>query len=140
MRFLLRRVLERGAGLEVLEASSGREALSLLDHSQTPPLDLVVLDIQMPGVDGWQVLQHLRSRPRTRNLAVVMCTVRGRAADQLRGWELGADGYLVKPFDLTDLLGEIKQVLARTPEQRQRVRAAEIARLRRRLATRVAAG
>lgn len=84
-----------------------------------PPVDVVVLDVQMPGVDGWEVLHELRSSPATGHVAVVMCTVKARAADELRAWELGCDGFVAKPFDVAALLAEVELVTGLSMEARR---------------------
>src|SRR5436190_20166258 len=100
VRLLMRRVLW-SAGFAVISADGGPAALSLL-ASQKPP-NLVLLDVQMPELDGWRTLETIRSDPRTQQLRVVLCTVKGRPTDQERGWRLGCDGYVAKPFDTTQL-------------------------------------
>ena len=96
VRLLVRRILGR-AGLEVEEAGDGRAALERLAEDPCP--QLVVLDVQMPDMDGWEVLRCIRAEPRTARLRVLMCTVKARPEDASRGWELGCDAYVDKPFD-----------------------------------------
>ena len=90
------------AGFTVVGAPSGSEALRLLASGDLP--DIVVLDVQMPDLDGWETLTRLRNDPRTATLPVVLCTVKGLPEDTLRGWALGCDGYLGKPFDISGLV------------------------------------
>ena len=115
------------AGFTVDAASSGSEALRLLAAGDLP--DIVVLDVQMPDLDGWETLSRLRSDPRTASLPVVLCTVKGLPEDTLRGWTLGCDGYLGKPFDITGLVEELQRVLARDDAERAAVRSRRIAEL-----------
>ncbi|MGI8810153.1 MAG: response regulator [Acidimicrobiales bacterium] len=119
------------AGFSVTAAASGKEALQLLSGDDLP--DIVLLDVQMPEVDGWETLTLLRGDGRTADLPVVMCTVKGLREDTLKGWSLGCDGYLGKPFDIGGLVDELHRVLARDGDQRRahrRIRIAELARAR----------
>ena len=117
------------AGFHVSAAASGREALRFLAERDLP--DIVLLDVQMPDVDGWETLSRLRAAPRTADLPVVLCTVKGLPEDTLKGWSLGCDGYLAKPFDIGGLVEELHAVVGRPPEERQAVRRARIAELAR---------
>ena len=108
------------AGFTVSATSSGREALQRLAHNDLP--DIVLLDVQMPEVDGWETLTRVRRHPRTASLPVVLCTVKGLPEDTLKGWTLGCDGYLGKPFDIGGLVDELRRVLERNPEQREALR------------------
>ena len=117
------------AGFTVSAAASGGEALRILAGDDLP--DIVLLDVQMPEVDGWETLSRLRGDPRTAGLPVVLCTVKGLPEDTLKGWSLGCDGYLGKPFDINGLVEELKGVLVRTAEQREELRRARIAELAR---------
>jgi len=117
------------AGFTVTAAASGREALQKLAGAELP--DIVLLDVQMPDVDGWETLTRVRATPRTADLPVVLCTVKGLPEDTLKGWSLGCDGYLGKPFDIGRLVEELNAVLARTPAQRLAVRRDRVAALSR---------
>ncbi len=117
------------AGFHVSAAASGREALRFLAEDDLP--DIVLLDVQMPDVDGWETLSRLRAHTRTVDLPVVLCTVKGLPEDTLKGWSLGCDGYLGKPFDIGGLVEELHAVLGRPPEERRAVRRARIAALAR---------
>ncbi len=117
------------AGFNVTTASSGKDALCQLAVGDLP--DIVVLDVQMPEVDGWETLSRVRGDPRTADLPVVLCTVKGLPEDTLKGWSLGCDGYLAKPFDIGLLVGEVQAVLRRDDAEREalrRLRTAELAR------------
>jgi DNA-binding response OmpR family regulator len=115
------------AGFTVTAASSGREALSMLSGDDLP--DIVLLDVQMPEVDGWETLTRLRADPRTADLPVVLCTVKGLPEDTLRGWSLGCDGYLGKPFDIGGLVDELHGVLRRDRPEREALRRQRVAEL-----------
>jgi len=117
------------AGFSVSAASSGMEALRLLAEGDLP--DIVLLDVQMPGVDGWETLSRLRRNPRTADLPVVLCTVKGLPEDTLKGWSLGCDGYLGKPFDIGALVEELEGVLRRNCMEREGIRRAKVAELAR---------
>jgi DNA-binding response OmpR family regulator len=130
VRFLARCLLE-GAGFEVSEADGGRAALDLL-AVETP--DIMLLDVQMPDMDGWQTLQLIRDNQATAELRVVMWTVKGRPEDMVHGWELGCDGYLPKPFDATQLEAEVQRVIALGQDDRMQSRAARLADAREELA------
>ncbi|MCC7109351.1 MAG: response regulator [Deltaproteobacteria bacterium] len=115
MRMLLRTWLER-LGCVVLEAQSGTEALATIARE---PLDAALLDIHMPGLTGLQVLESVRSDPRSRGLPVVIITTLGHATDVERGFKLGATAYLTKPLGYGELYRALLLVL---PELARRTR------------------
>ena len=117
------------AGFSVDAASSGMEAVRVLAVGVLP--DIVLLDVQMPEVDGWETLTRLRQDPRTADLPVVLCTVKGLPEDTLKGWSLGCDGYLGKPFDIGNLVEELEGVLRRDCMERESIRRAKVAELAR---------
>jgi DNA-binding response OmpR family regulator len=104
---LLRKCLEQ-EGLEVVTASDGAGCLLAIE-SRRP--DLVVLDVMMPIMDGFQVLRVLREKPETRDLPVVLLTARKQDVDVARGWSSGADFYLTKPLALDDLVLVVRRIL-----------------------------
>lgn len=84
------------------------------DHALlTQPYDLVVLDLSLPGLDGLEVLRRMRAREATRTTPVIILTARGATEDRVKGLNLGADDYLPKPFELTELEARIKALLRR---------------------------
>lgn len=95
------------AGYEVIEAANGREGLRRF-HAETP--DLVLLDVAMPELDGWQTLDRLRDMS---EVPVLMLTARGLESDRVRGLDAGADDYLVKPFSGQELVARIRAILRR---------------------------
>jgi len=97
-------------GHEVHTALSGLEALN-----QTPKLapDLIVLDIMMPGIDGFSVCEILRSQSPPNRIPVVMYTALAGQIAQLNGFEAGADDYLTKPFKIQELVGRVEKLLQR---------------------------
>lgn len=119
VRALLRVTLE-SAGYEVDQAPSGEAALLALTERPMP--GLVVLDLQMPDIDGWDVLRQIRENPRTADVRVLTCTVKASAADAERAWRLGCDGYLTKPFGLDALICEVSRVLGAETHDREAIR------------------
>ncbi|HVF23359.1 MAG TPA: response regulator transcription factor [Pyrinomonadaceae bacterium] len=97
-------------GYEVDVASSAEQAYSLLVDRQ-PPYDVIVLDVMLPGMDGFSLASQLRSQGHF--VPILMLTARGQAEDVLRGFECGADDYLPKPFDLSVLIARINALLRR---------------------------
>ncbi len=93
----------------VKTASGGAEALALVE-SERP--DLVVLDVMMPEMDGFEVLENLRRKPETEKLPVIMLTARDQHQDVLKGYQMGVSSYMVKPFNLDELVEVINQVFA----------------------------
>jgi DNA-binding response OmpR family regulator len=102
--------LER-AGCEVITARSGDEALKLAIE-QTP--DLAVLDVMMPGLDGYGVTRELRRTDKTTEMPVILLTARTEDADVARGMAAGADDYVKKPFDAQDLRDRVRRLLERS--------------------------
>lgn len=94
-------------GFEVVEASDGAQAISLVEQTR---VELVVLDIMMPRVDGWAVCREIK---RYHDLPVLMLTAKGETSQKLKGFELGADDYLVKPFEPLELVARVKALLKR---------------------------
>jgi two-component system, OmpR family, alkaline phosphatase synthesis response regulator PhoP len=101
--------LERGP-YRVTLASDGRQALELLRGED--PIDLVLLDIMMPYVSGFDVLQEIRTFPHRESTPVIMLTAKGQATDRTRALELGATDFLTKPFSPNKLLGRIDELFA----------------------------
>jgi DNA-binding response OmpR family regulator len=104
---VIRERLER-EGLQVRAAASGEEALAAIEIQ---PADLVVLDVMLPGIDGFEVLRRLRNAGHT--VPVIVLTARDEDIDKIVGLELGADDYLVKPFNPRELSARIRAVLRR---------------------------
>jgi CheY-like chemotaxis protein len=104
------RVNLQGDGLAVQEAEDGEDALDKV-RRQRP--SLVLLDVMMPGVDGWGVAEQLARDEETRDIPVVFLSARAADEDRLRAQKLGAVGYVVKPFDPLQLAGTVRGVLDR---------------------------
>lgn len=98
--------LER-QGYEVVTAFDGKEALEKIG-TENP--DLVVLDVMMPYMDGFEVLQTIRKNPETRELPVIMLTAKAQDADVFRGWQQGVDCYLTKPFNPMELITFVRRI------------------------------
>lgn len=107
---LLRLYLEK-EGYETLIAENGMSALSLFEAEQP---DLILLDVMMPQLDGWQVCRELR---KTSDVPIIMLTAKGEVFDKVLGLELGADDYVVKPFETKEVMARIKAVLRRSGAQ-----------------------
>ena len=99
------------AGFEVSAAGDGSEGLAAV-RAWRP--DLVILDILLPGMDGYAVCEALKRDPALRQIPVLMLTAKALPAEQVEGFRRGADGYLTKPFQLEELLGEIRRLLAKS--------------------------
>ncbi|MFN8547300.1 MAG: response regulator [Candidatus Eisenbacteria bacterium] len=97
-------------GYEVVTASDGEEALKKIEDDRP---DLVVLDIMMPKLDGYEVCRRLRQKEETASLPVILLSAKGRPVDREVGMEVGADDYIVKPFSPRRLLEKIRELLAR---------------------------
>lgn len=103
------RVILSDEGFTILEAEDGKDALSLLDSEK---VDLIILDIMMPNMDGWDLCENIRTYY-SDSLPILMLTAKGETAQKVKGFNLGADDYLVKPFHPAELLARIKALLKR---------------------------
>ena len=103
LEFLMRR-----EGFEVSVATDGEEALQAL-ALRTP--DLVILDIMLPKLNGFEVCQRIRADARWRGIKVLMLTAKGRETEVAKGLGVGADAYVTKPFSTRDLVAQVKQLL-----------------------------
>ncbi|MEK6587792.1 MAG: response regulator transcription factor, partial [Chloroflexota bacterium] len=102
-----------GEGHHVVSADRGTKALKEFFRERP---DLVVLDVMMPGMDGWEVCARVRELAET---PIIMLTAKTSESDKLRGFKLGVDDYITKPFSLAELAARIKAVLARSGSQEQ---------------------
>ncbi len=110
-RKLVRRVLEWD-GYEVVEAKDGTEALARLE---TEPIDLALLDINMPDIDGYTLTTAIRSNPRFSQLPIVAVTANVMRGDRERSLQAGCDGYIQKPIDIDTLSQQIERFLMSRP-------------------------
>ncbi|MCI8497121.1 MAG: response regulator transcription factor [Clostridiales bacterium] len=108
---LLRLYLEK-EGFEVVQAYDGMKTLEAFNREQP---DLILLDIMMPELDGWQVCRELRKKS---DCPVIMLTAKGETFDKILGLELGADDYVVKPFEAKEVIARVKAVLRRTGKEK----------------------
>jgi diguanylate cyclase (GGDEF)-like protein len=105
----------RAAGYDVDIAADGMQALECIGR-RSPAL--VLADVMMPNMDGLELTRRLRADPTTSSMSVVLLTARGLSSDKLEGFSVGADDYIVKPFDTLELLARVKGVLRRAREMR----------------------
>jgi len=127
---LIRMMLE-ARGYEIVSACSGQEAMTLLDRAaeqatgwKVPGLDLILLDIMMPGVDGFKVCQRVKDDPKLCHIPVIMVTALEKTADKIAAVEFGADDYITKPFQPGELAAAVKaklQVKAREESLLRRI-------------------
>ena len=94
-------------GFSVVQAASGEEALHLLENEY---IDLAIVDIMMPVMDGFQLVEEMKEM---KDIPVIMLTAKSQSADKLRGFSLGIDDYVTKPFDPDELLARVKTILKR---------------------------
>lgn len=106
-RELITDLLKR-SGLKVMVATDGMDAL---EQVQLSCPDLVVLDVVMPRMNGYEVCRRLKTDPRTQNVPVIICSSKGEEFDRYWGMKQGADAYIVKPFQPRELLVTVKQLL-----------------------------
>ncbi|NJL83579.1 MAG: response regulator [Chloroflexaceae bacterium] len=100
--------LLKNSGLKVVVACDGVEAL---EHIQKYVPDLIVLDIVMPRMNGYEVCRRLKSNPKTKNVPVIMCSSKGEEFDRYWGMKQGADAYIAKPYQPVELIATIRQLL-----------------------------
>lgn len=110
---LLRLYLEK-EGFEAVIASNGQKALDMFDAEKP---DLMLLDVMMPQLDGWQICREIRKKS---SCPIIMLTAKGEVFDKVLGLELGADDYVVKPFETKEVIARIKAVLRRSGAQDQK--------------------
>ncbi len=100
--------LLKGSGLTVTVANDGVEAM---EQIQLCCPDIVVMDVVMPKMNGYELCRRLKTDPKTQNIRVVMCSTKGEEFDRYWGIKQGADAYIVKPFQSKEFLGTVKQLL-----------------------------
>lgn len=111
------------AGYEVRESNDGAAAIAAMEK-RAP--DCLVLDLMMPGLDGFGVLRSRRQLALAPDARVLILTCKAGERDYVRGWELGADEYLTKPFNPEELVAKVRELLFRTPEQLRLRRESEL--------------
>ena len=106
-------------GYEVIEAGNGEDAIAKVREHRP---DVVLLDVMLPRLDGWQVLAAIKADPELHDTPVVLLTARMQDDDQIRGWSAGAADYITKPYSPLTLSQVLQDVLATTPEEEERRR------------------
>jgi CheY-like chemotaxis protein len=101
-------------GYEVKEAADGEQAIEQLGSDQ---FDLLICDILMPKKNGWEVIKEVKSNPRTKSLPVIVLTAKNEDSDMFKGYDLGANYYMTKPFTRAQLLYGLKLMFDETPEE-----------------------
>jgi len=109
------RILLEREGYDVLTATGGEEAIELVKQGE---VDLMILDIMMPGVDGFEVCQRLKENDDSFQIPVLMLTAKTELADKILGYFVGAADYLTKPYDKSMLLEKIRNLLGERPAGR----------------------
>ncbi|MGM0824259.1 MAG: response regulator transcription factor [Pseudomonadota bacterium] len=104
--------LMQQAGFDVITAEDGEQALA---HVQQAPPDLILLDISLPGISGFDVLEQLRQQATTAALPIIMLTAHGREVEREKGMALGADDYITKPFSTQALVEKVNALLSGHP-------------------------
>ena len=107
-------MLER-QGYQVLTAMNGAKALEVIEQEKP---DLVLLDVMMPEMDGYEVARQLRANPSTEDIPIIMFTAKSQVEDKITGLESGADAYLTKPTQPRELFAQVKAILARAQKSR----------------------
>jgi DNA-binding response OmpR family regulator len=101
-------------GYRVMTAERGEDALDLI-YQYKP--DLVILDIMLPGIDGYEVCEIIRLNPDFRYIKIIFLTAKGREAEIAKGLALGADAYITKPYSNAELVAKVKELLEKTYEE-----------------------
>ena len=102
-------------GYEVITALDGEQALEKVKNEKP---DLIVLDIMMPKLDGYEVCKNIKSSAETQHIPVILLSAKGRNVDQKLGFDVGADDYITKPFSPRKLVERINQLLGQTVTER----------------------
>ena len=125
---LLCRVNLEAEGMRVLEAADGPSGL---DTAKREAPDVILLDVMMPGLDGWRVAEHLLEDERTRDIPIIFLTARAEFRDRARGLDIGGVDYITKPFNPVELASGVERLLERVRRgERDELRREKIAELR----------
>jgi len=125
---LLCRVNLEADGMQVLEASDGPTGL---EKARNEEPDVILLDVMMPGLDGWQVAEALLDDRRTSSIPIVFLTARAEVRDRARGLDLGGIDYVTKPFNPIELAPQVRELIQRVDRgEREEVRREKVAELR----------
>ena len=101
-------------GYEVQEAADGEQAIEQLGKED---FDLLICDVLMPKKDGWQVIREVKSNPKTKDIPVILLTAKNEDSDMFKGYDLGVNYYMTKPFTKAQLIYGLKLMLGETPEE-----------------------
>jgi phosphate regulon transcriptional regulator PhoB len=113
----------RKEGFEVASFVSGKDGL---EHLRRNPADLVLLDIMLPDLDGFEICKRLRAEERLKSLPVIFLTAKGEEIDRVLGLEIGADDYVVKPFSPRELVARVRAVLRRQARPAEKLEVIEV--------------
>lgn len=115
-------------GYEVLVATDGVQALRILSKTnlKESPIDLILLDVMMPNMNGWDTLKAIRTNENTKHIPVIMLTALNEDQKMVSGLKIGADDYIVKPFVLPNLLARIEAVLRRSSWQKDEAKSHDL--------------
>lgn len=113
IQMVLELVLTRMAKCEVFLASEGREGLALIKERKP---DLILLDLMLPGIDGFEICKRSKEDPETRHIPIIFLTAQPQPAAIAKAMSLGAAAYLIKPFDPTTIVSQINEALAKVPQ------------------------
>ena len=116
----------RAQGYETAAAYDGEEALKVVPECMP---DLIVLDIMMPKIDGYEVCRQLKADDSTKHIPILMLTAKSRVPEKVKGLDTGADGYLTKPFDYTELAARVRSLLARKDASKKQAQKEKLAAL-----------
>ncbi len=108
LRLLVRATLSANKALDLIEAADGHEALG---KSQTEMPDLLLLDVMMPGLSGFEVCERLKNDPKTKNIIIIMLTAKGQQSDRDWAISVGTDYFLTKPFSPIELYNLVEKIL-----------------------------
>ena len=106
------------AGYKVITANNGLDALKLTKENNP---DLLLLDLMLPGMDGFDVCKEIKRNNESSNTSIIMLTAKGEELDKILGLELGADDYITKPFSIRELLARVKAVLRRSGSREEKM-------------------
>jgi two-component system cell cycle response regulator DivK len=101
------------AGFEMIEAVTGEEGVATAEKEQP---DLIIMDIQLPGLDGYEATRRIKANPALRHIPIIVVTSYALSGDDVKAFEAGCDAYVTKPFVPRELLAKIRAYLARQPE------------------------
>ncbi len=110
IQMVLELVLNRMSQCQVIVASEGRQGLAMIQEHKP---DLVLLDLMLPGMDGFEICQHAKESDETRQIPIIFLTAQPQPASVARAMALGAAGYIVKPFDPIKIIDQINEALSR---------------------------